>query len=341
MIPLPGSDQIRGHCMRRREFITFLGGAAATWPVAARAQQQAMPVIGMLDPRLPEQSVSGLRAFRRGLRETGYIEGETVAIDYRWGENQPDRLPVLAAELVRRRVAVIVTTGGAAAHLAAKAATTTIPIVFSTAIDPVQAGLVSSLNRPGGNITGVNFMSVELMPKRLGLLHELRPGVTRFALLVNPNDPNTEPVTKSVQAAALTIGRQIEVLAASTNRDIDVAFAALVQKRFDGLLVPPGPLFVIRRIHLVSLAMLHKVPTIYTSRDYPAVGGLMSYGTHLEDLSRQAGIYTGRILKGEKPADLPVMQPTKFELVINLQTARLHGIEVPPTLLATADEVIE
>jgi len=326
--------------MRRRDFITLLGGAAA-WPMAVHAQQRPLPVIGYLDPRLPETTQDGLSAFRTGLRETGYVEGENVTIEYRWAENQPDRLPALAADLVRRRVYLIVTSGGAAAHLAAKAATTTIPIVFSSAIDPVQAGLVSSLNRPGGNITGVSLMSVELMPKRLALLHELLPGTARFALLVNPSDPNTEQVISSIQPAASTIGRQIDVITTATIRDIDAGFGSLAQKQVSGVLIPPGPLFVARRFQLVTLAAHYSVPVIYAQRESAVAGGLMSYGPRLTDGNHQVGIYAARILKGAKPADLPVVQSSKFELVINLQAARIIGINVPSTLLATADEVIE
>jgi putative tryptophan/tyrosine transport system substrate-binding protein len=280
-------------------------------------------------------------AFRKGLSETGFVEGRNVAIEYRWAHDDFARLPELAADLVRRRVAVIAAPGSSPGGLAAKAATTTIPIVFSTGVDPVQAGLVASFNRPGGNVTGILSMSLELGPKRLGLLHELLPGAARFAMLIDPTSPNAESEVTDLQAAAATIGRQIEVFYAGTNRDIDTAFASLVQKRSDALWVAPNTLFINRRVQIVTLAARHAVPAAYPDRQITEVGGLMSYGSSQADIHRQVGIYTGRILKGEKPADLPVMQPTRFEFVINLQTARTLGIEVPPTLLALADEVIE
>jgi putative ABC transport system substrate-binding protein len=330
--------------MRRRAFITLLGGAAVAWPLAARAQQRALPVIGYLNAGSPEANRDGLPAFRKGLSETGYVEGQNVAIEYRWAEGHYDRLPDLANDLVRRRVAVIVTPLSAAATFAAKAATSTIPIVFSTGIDPVQAGLVLTLNRPGGNVTGFVTMNNEIGPKRLQLLHELIPAAARFAVLVNPATPLvTEPVIKDLQAAASAIGRPIEILAAGTNRDIDAAFANLVQKRVDALLVGPDLFFSTRRAQILTLAARHAVPTIYAGREVAEAGGLMSYGPNLSesDPYRYAGIYTGRVLKGEKPADLPVARPTKFEFVINLQTARILGIDVPATLLAQADEVIE
>jgi putative ABC transport system substrate-binding protein len=310
-------------------------------PLVAQAQQPTMPVIGYLHAGSPEASANLVAAFRKGLSEAGYVEGQNVAIEYLWTHNDNDRLPELAADLVRRRVAVIVTPNFVAAALAAKAATTTIPIVFGGGFDPVQAGLVASLNRPGGNVTGVNFMTVETGGKRVGLLHELLPGAARFAILVNPTNPNAEPNITEARAAASVIGRQIEVLTASTNRDIDTAFASLVQKRADALLVSPEPLFTARRVHLVTSAARHAVPAIYPNREFAEIGGLMSYGSNIADQFRQVGVYSGRILKGEKPTDLPILQPTKFEFVINLQTARTLGIAIPTTLLARADEVIE
>jgi putative tryptophan/tyrosine transport system substrate-binding protein len=325
--------------MQRREFITLLGGAAAAWPIAARAQQPRVPaVVGFLSsgPPVPGRTA----AFVKGLGEVGYAEGRSVAIEYRWADKASDRLPELAADLVRRRVAVIAAMQTSSA-LAAKAATSSIPIVFESAGDPVQAGLVLSLNRPGGNVTGISNMNVELGAKRLGFLHELLPRATRFAVLVNPNDPTAEIVIKDTRTAAAAIGRQIEAFFASTNREIDTAFAGLVQKRSDAVLVSPHPIFTGRRAQLVTLAAHHRMPAIYSAREYAEIGGLMTYGTSISDMYHQVGIYTGRVLKSEKPADLPVMQPTKFEFVINLQTAKLHGIEVPPSLLAIADEVIE
>jgi putative tryptophan/tyrosine transport system substrate-binding protein len=327
--------------IKRRDFITLLGGAAAAWPLAGRAQQPAIPVVGYVHSDSP-QSVAGLlAAFREGLRETGYLEGQNVLIEYRWAENDLSQLPELLADLVRRRVAVIATPGSSAAALAAKAATTTIPIVFSLGLDPVQLGLVTSLSRPGGNITGVNSMSNELAAKRLGLLRELLPTATRFGVLVNPKNPTTESLKKDLEAAAGAIDAQIEFFTATTGTDIDTAFASLMQRRADAFLVHPDNLFINRRVQLITLAARHAVPAIYPLRPDAEAGGLMSYGTELADAHRQAGIYTGRILKGAKPADLPVVQPTKFEFVINRQTAKTIGLTVPSTLLARADEVIE
>ena len=328
--------------MRRREFITMFGGAAAAWPLAARAQQQAMPVIGFLDRRSPDALADRLRAFRQGLKGTDYVEGENVATEYRWAENQLDRVPALAADLARRPVAVIVASGGAAVALAAKAATTTIPIVFLAAEDPVRLGLVASLARPGGNLTGINFLSAELVAKRLELLHELVPAATRVAVLVNPaNVTNTESTLRDVEPAARAIGLQIQILNASTSREIDAAFASVVRGRPDAFFVSGDSFFDSRRVQLVHLATHHHVPATYSGREYAEVGGLMSYGSDITDAYRQVGIYTGRILKGAKPAELPVVQSSKFELVINHQTARMLGLTVPPSLLAIADEVIE
>jgi len=324
--------------MRRREFITLLSGAAVARPLAARAQQPAMPVIGYLYAGFPEPSAHLVAAFRKGLSETGYVEGQNVAIEFRWAEGRYDRLPELAADLVRRRVAVIATPGAAAGALAAKAATATIPIVFAIGSDPVQIGLVASLNRPGGNVTGVS----ELMNKRLELLHALLPGAMRFAVLVNPTNLGSEVVTiKDMQAAAAAIGLQVEVFYASNNRDIDTAIASLVQKRASALLIGPDVLFANRRLQLVTRTVREAMPAIFPFREDAEAGGLMSYGASLTDRNRQAGMYTGRVLKGEKPADLPVLRATKFEFVINLQTAKVLGLDVPAQLLALADQVIE
>jgi putative ABC transport system substrate-binding protein len=327
--------------MRRREFITLIGGAAAAWPLAAHAQP-AMPVIGFLDRRSPDALADRLRAFRQGLKGTGYVEGENVATEYRWAENQLDRVPALAADLARRPVALIVASGGAAVALAAKAATTTIPIVFLAAEDPVRLGLVASLARPGGNLTGINFLSAELVAKRLELLHELVPAATRVTVLVNPaNVTNTESTLRDVEPAARAIGLQIQILNASTSREIDAAFASVVRGRPDAFFVSGDSFFDSRRVQLVHLATHHHVPATYSGREYAEVGGLMSYGSDITDAYRQVGIYAGRILKGAKPAELPVVQSSKFELVINHQTARMLGLTVPPMLLARADEVIE
>jgi putative ABC transport system substrate-binding protein len=325
--------------MQRRSFLTLLVASAAAWPLAARAQQAPMPVIGYLSAGSPETSASRLAAFRKGLSETGFIEGRNVTVEYRWAHNEYDRLPELASDLIRRKVTVIITPQGAGA-LAAKAATVTIPIVFGTSGDPVQGNLVASLNRPGGNMTGFASMGIEVTAKRVGLLHELLPAAARFALFVNPIQ-YTESVIAEAQSAASAIGRQIEVLQTSTARDIDAAFARIVQTRSEALLINPSALFSSRRVQIVTLATRHALPAIYPYREDALAGGLMSYGSSLADYDRQLGIYAGRIIKGEKPSDLPVMQPSKFEFVINLQTARTLGIEVPPTLLAIADEVIE
>ena len=301
-----------------------------------------MPVIGLLDPRSPDTLADVLRAFQRGLKETGYVEGENVSMLYRWAENQIDRLPELATELVRRRVAVIAATGAIASASAAKAATTTVPIVFIVNDDPVRLGLVASLARPGGNATGINFFSAELVAKRLELLRELVPGAARVAVLVNPAAAaSAETTVRDVAAAARAMGLQIRVLNASTSREIDAALATFVRERPDALFVGPDSFFLSRRVQLTNLAVRHAVPATYSSRDFAEVGGLMSYGTSIADSWRQVGVYAGRILKGAKPADLPVVQATKFELVINAQTARMLGLPVPPTLLARADEVIE
>jgi putative tryptophan/tyrosine transport system substrate-binding protein len=326
--------------VKRRGFITLLGSAAAAWPLAARAQQPAMPVIGFLhsaSDTLPDR----LRGFRQGLKDTGYVEGENVATVYRWAENEIDRLPELVAELARRQVAVLVTIGNATTLAAAKA-TTTIPIVFSVNEDPVRLGLVASLARPGGSLTGVNFVAGELTAKRLELLRELVLTATRVAVLVNPANATTaESTLRDVTPAARAMGLQILVLKASTSREIDAGCDSFVRERPDALFVNPDPFFVGRLVQLVHLASRHGVPATYGYRQFAETGGLMSYGPSVADAMRQAGIYAGRILRGAKPADLPVVQSTKFELVINAQTARMLGITVPPTLLAIADEVIE
>jgi len=326
--------------IRRRKFLATLGGAAAARPLAASAQQPAMPVIGFLDPRSPDGMTERLRGFRQGLKDTGYVDGENVAIEYRWAEGQNDRLPALADELVRRRVAMIAAFGIVAAS-AAKAATTTIPIVFATAVDPVRLDLVASLARPGGNLTGINIFTTELVAKRLGLLRELVPRAVRVAVLVNPAYPDSELMVRDVAEAARAMGLQIQVLNASTSHEINAAFASLVRERPDALFVGGEPFLNSRRVQLVHLASRHAVPATYALRDYAEVGGLMSYGPNIADAFRQVGVYTGRILKGAKPADLPVVQASKFELVINAETARMLGLEIPPTLLARADEVIE
>ena len=326
--------------MKRRRFITLLGCAAA-WPLAARAQQSGMPVVGYLYLGSPAHTSRQVAAFRLGLSETGYVEGRNVAIEFRWADNVINRLPDLAADLVRRRVAVIVTPFSGTATRAAKTATTTIPVVFTTGVDPVEAGFVASLNRPGGNVTGLTAMNSELAPKQLGLLHDFIPGAALLAVLVQAPSAYTASVLTHVRAAASPLGWQIEGLHASTIGDIDTAFASLVQKRAAALLVTPEVLFFNSVAQLVTLAARHGVPTIYWTRDFTEAGGLMSYGADVTDQLRQAGIYTGRILKGEKPANLPVLRATKFEFVINLKTAKALGLDIPPKLLALADEVIE
>jgi ABC-type uncharacterized transport system substrate-binding protein len=326
--------------MKRRDFLTLLGGAAA-WPLAARAEQSPMPVIGFLNPSSADGWESRLRAFRQGLKDEGFVEGENVAVEYRWAENQFDRMPALAVELVHRKVAVIVTTGSPAAALAAKAATTTIPIVFAVPEDPVRSGLVASLARPGGNATGINFFSIELVAKRLEILREMVPATTRIAVLINPADAAAETMLKDVEAATRAMGLQIQVLKANTSHEIDAAFATFVRERPDALLVSGGPFLLSRRVQLALLAARYAVPASYGAREYVEIGGLMSYAANIADAYRQVGVYAGRILKGAKPADLPVMQSTKFELVINAQAARVLGLTVPSTLLARADEVIE
>ena len=327
--------------MRRREFITLLGGAVAAWPLAARAQQPAMPVVGLLDPRSPDAMADRLRAFRLGLKDVGFVEGENVTIIYRFAEDQYDRLPALAAELVRRRVTVIAASATPAA-IAAKPATTTIPIAFIVAEDPVRLGLVASLARPGGNLTGINFFSSELAAKRLDLLRELLPRAARVAVLVSPVDAtNTASTLRDVEAAARALGLQVEVLNAETSREINAAFENVGRDRPDALFVGATPRLTGGASKWSSWRRFHRLPAVYPVRDFVEVGGLMSYGANIADFTRQLGIYTGRILKGAKPADLPVMQSSKFELVINAETARMLGLAVPPMLLARADEVIE
>jgi putative ABC transport system substrate-binding protein len=328
--------------MRRRDFIILLGSAAAAWPLAAQAQQPALPVVGFVSGSSLDASARFVAAFRKGLGETGYIEGRNLTVEFHWLHGQFDRLPALMADLVHRGIAVIATSGSAPAALAAKAATATIPIVFGVGDDPVKLGLVTSLARPGGNATGINFFTQEVHAKRLGLLHELVPKATRVAVLVNPaNAPGAEAALRDIPEAAGAIGLQIRVLEASTSRDIEAAFATLVREPADALFIAADQFFASRRVQFATLAARHAIPTAFADRGYPEVGGLMSYGADIVDAFRQVGSYTGRILKGANPADLPVLQSTKFEFVINLQTARALGIDVAPGLLTAADEVIE
>ena len=327
--------------IRRRQFITLLGGAAATWPIAARAQQRAAPVIGFLSSRSPREFAHLVTAFRQGLRDLGYTDGENVQIEYRWAENQTDRLPALAAELVGRPASVIAATGGMVSAQVAKAATLSIPVVFIVGDDPVDGGLVDRLNRPGGNLTGMSLSIAALGAKRLELLRRLIPAVAVIGVLVNPNYSSSDQQLSDLEAAARAYGLQIDVQRASNEQEIETAFAILAEHDVGALVIASNPLFESRRNQVVALAARYSLPAIYSLREYAAAGGLMSYGSIISDMYWQAGIYTGRILKGEKPADLPVMQPTKFELVINLKTAKALGLEIPPTLLARADEVIE
>ena len=323
--------------IRRRQFITLLGGTAAAWPLAARAQPTT-PLIGYLDPGTQEAGASFVAAFRRGLSQAGYVEGRDVAIEFRWGENDADRLPELAANLVQRRVSLIAASESTAAARAAKSATTTIPIVFVAGLDPVQSGLVASLNRPGGNATGIVHMNAALGPKRLRLLHELLPNAALIAVLSRTDDSNT---LTDLRTAAAATNLAIEFFFARSSREIDAAFANIVGRGAKAVVVNPDTLYTNRRVQIVTLATHHALPAVYPWREDAAAGGLMSYGPSITDQFRQAGLYAARVLKGEKPADLPVMRATKFEFVINLQTARTLGIAVPPTLLAIADEVIE
>ena len=332
--------QASGATMRRREFISFIGGAAAAWPLAARAQQPAMPVLGFINGANAKGYTNQLDAFLNGLREAGYSEGNNVLIEYRWADGQYDRLPAMAADLVDRKVAVIAATGTPAA-LAAKAATTIIPIVFETGNDPIELGLVRSLNKPGGNVTGVAQLAVEIAPKRLELLHELVPTAKTMALLVDPTDVVSEKTTRSVQAAATSLGLKLHILNVTAEREFDAVFQNLIQLQPGGLVISGGQFFNSRSKQLAALALQYKMPTVFTYREFAANGGLMGYGTSLADAYRLAGVYAGRVIKGEKPADLPVQQATKVELIINLKTAKALGINIPHTLIGRADEVIE
>jgi putative tryptophan/tyrosine transport system substrate-binding protein len=328
--------------MRRREFITLLGGAAVAWPMVARAQQPPMPVVGFISGRSPGDSARVAGAFRRGLGEAGYVEARNLTVEYHWLDGRYELLPSLMADLVRRGVTVIATPASNPAALAAKAATTTIPIVFGVGADPIKLGLVASLARPGGNATGINFFSADITAKRLGLLHDLVPRATRIAALVNPgNASSDEAVQRDLPEAARAIGLQVELLNASTNREIEAAFAAMLRDRADALLVTPDGFFVSRRVQLATFAARYGIPSVHSSREEVEAGALMSYGPDLLEVHRQGGAYTGQILKGAKPADLPVLQSTKFEFVINMQTARLLGLEVPNSIQLLADEVIE
>jgi putative ABC transport system substrate-binding protein len=327
--------------MKRRDFITLVGGAAAAWPMATRAQQPAMPVVGFLSSASPEPFANLLAAFLRGLKESGYVEDRNVAIEYRWADNRYDRLPVFAADLVRRRVAVILASGANLPVIAAKAATTTIPIVFAGADDPVKNGLVASLSRPGGNVTGMALFTVELLAKQLELLRELVPNATVISVLLNPNNPNVENQLQELRQAQPAIDRPLIFSRAGTNSDFDAVFRAMVTQRVAAVLVCPDPFFNAAREQISALAVRYRLPAINAFRDFAAAGGLISYGNNIPENYRQAGTYVGRILKGDKPADLPVLQPTKFELVINLKTAKTLELEIPPKLLALADEVIE
>jgi putative tryptophan/tyrosine transport system substrate-binding protein len=327
--------------MKRREFVTLLGSTAATWPLAARAQQRAMPVIGFLHSASPDPYASQVDAFRQGLKETGYVEGQNLAIEYRWSENQVARLPTMAAELVQRQVSVIVAGGSPAAALAAKAATTTIPIVFMNAADPVGIGLVASFNRPGGNVTGVTLLGGELVAKRLGILRDLLPSMKRVGMLVNPTRPGVDAQKAQVQEAARALGLALQILEASSERDFEAVFQTVVSQQDAALIVAPDAFFLTQRVQIADLATRYRIATMYELRDFVEAGGLISYGAGSLDLYRQVGTLTGRVLMGKKPADLPVLQPTKFELAINMKTARALGLTISPGLLSIADELIE